>query len=210
MPQIGRSRGGIVERTLQFKNINLIIKLPLSSRGLHQPSRRGPQGPAGSIGGRSGRNGWSDAGDDQGPASAAGLCSSAAGSPGGGNAIGLGSCPPAKRTSASTRLSTDGWVENRSEKPVRGLSTHISITAEVAPGSSPRPSILRSAEIMASGFLVSSTEPESARNSRERESASRMNRDKIHAIAINATAIRIASPAPPRPRPLSPPRRLKK
>jgi len=50
--------------------------------------------------------------------------------------------------------------------PSRGLSMHISITAEVAPGSSPRPSILRSAEIMASGFLVSSTEPASARNSR--------------------------------------------
>ena len=47
--------------------------------------------------------------------------------------------------------------------PSRGLSTHISITAEVAPSSSPRFSILRSAMIMASGFLVSSTEPASAR-----------------------------------------------
>ena len=54
---------------------------------------------------------------------------------------------------------------------------HISITEEVAPGNSPRPSILRSAEIMASGFLVSSTEPASARNSRERDSASRMTND---------------------------------
>ena len=65
-----------------------------------------------------------------------------------------------------TRASTGGWVSNRLEKPSRGLSMHISITAEVAPASSPRPSILRSAEIMASGFLVSSTEPASARNSR--------------------------------------------
>ena len=54
---------------------------------------------------------------------------------------------------------------------------HISITAEVAPGNSPRPSILRKAEIMASGFLVSSTEPASARNSRERDKASRMMND---------------------------------
>ncbi len=54
---------------------------------------------------------------------------------------------------------------------------HISITADVAPGSSPRPSILRSAEIMASGFFVSSTEPASARYSRERDSARRMTND---------------------------------
>jgi hypothetical protein len=80
-------------------------------------------------------------------------------------------------TKAATRLSTDGWVSNNSPKPWRGLSTHISITAEVAPGSSPRLSILRSAKIMASGFLVSSTEPASARNSRERDSASRMTND---------------------------------
>ena len=43
---------------------------------------------------------------------------------------------------------------------------HISITAEFAPDISLRPSILRSAEIMASGFFVSSTEPASARYSR--------------------------------------------
>ena len=74
----------------------------------------------------------------------------------------------------------------------RGLSTHISITAEVAPSSSPRPSILRSAEIIASGFLVSSTEPASARNSRERDSAKRMTTERNQASAISAIAIRMA------------------
>ena len=54
---------------------------------------------------------------------------------------------------------------------------HISMTAEVAPGSSPRPSILRSAEIMESGFFVNYTETASARNSRERDSAKRMRKD---------------------------------
>ena len=62
-----------------------------------------------------------------------------------------------------------GWVAKRLEKPVRGLSMHISITAEVEPSSSPRPSILRSAEIIASGFLVSSTAPASARFAPARE-----------------------------------------
>ena len=58
---------------------------------------------------------------------------------------------------------------------------HISITAELARSSSPRPSILRSAEIIASGFLVSSTEPASARNSRRRDSAKRMTIDSSQA-----------------------------
>src|SRR5215210_673458 len=97
------------------------------------------------------------------------------------------------------RASTEGWVANRSAKPSRGLSMHISITAEVAPSSSPRFSILRSAEIIASGFLVSSTEPASARNSRERDSAKRTTSDRNQASAISATAIRIAMIAPPPP-----------
>src|SRR5690348_13682090 len=91
---------------------------------------------------------------------------------------------------------------------------HISMIDEVAPGSSPRPSILRSAEIMASGFLVSSTEPASARNSRDRDSASLTSCDSAQATTISTTAttmIRIAAPPlppflsllpPPRP-PLS-------
>src|SRR6478752_3905035 len=88
-----------------------------------------------------------------------------------------------------------------SAKPSRGLSTQSSITAAVASGSSPRPSILRSAEIMASGFFVSSTEPASARNSRERDSASRTTSDSAQASAINATARMMTKTAPP-PEPL--------
>src|SRR5215475_8729274 len=87
-----------------------------------------------------------------------------------------------------------------SAKPSRGLSTQSSITAEVASGSSPRPSILRSAEIIASGFLVSSTEPASARNSRERDSASLTSCDSAQATMIRTTATRImrmAAPPPP-------------
>src|SRR5206468_1916208 len=79
------------------------------------------------------------------------------------------------------RLSTEGCVANTSAKPWRGLSMHISITAELARSISPRPSILRSAVIMASGFLVSSTEPASARYSRWRDSARRMTTDRIQA-----------------------------
>src|ERR1700735_3998496 len=122
-----------------------------------------------------------------------------------GSASGPGSCPPANFTSACTRLSTDGWVANRSEKPSRGLSTHNSITAEVAPGNSPRPSILRSAEIMASGFFVSSTEPASASNSRERDSASRTSCDNSQASAISAPARMMTMMAPPPELFLSPP-----
>ena len=73
------------------------------------------------------------------------------------------------------------------------------MTAEVAPGSSPRFSILRSAEIIASGFFVSSTDPASASNSRDRDSASRTICDNSHASAINATAMmttRMAAPPP--------------
>src|SRR6266581_3943302 len=108
-----------------------------------------------------------------------------------------GSCPPANFTSAWTRESTEGWVANRSAKPSRGLSTHNSITAEVAPTSSPRPSILRSAEIMASGFLVSSTEPASASSSRDRDSASLTTCDNSQARMISAIATITMMIAPP-------------
>src|SRR5882757_5012370 len=111
------------------------------------------------------------------------------------------SCPPANFTSAWTRESTEGWVANRSAKPSRGLSTHNSMTAEVAPGSSPRFSILRSAEIMASGFFVSSTDPASASSSRERDSASLTTCDSSQASRIRATAMITTMIAPP-PEPL--------
>src|SRR6266700_3957085 len=114
-----------------------------------------------------------------------------------GSASRPGSCPPANFTSAWTRESTEGWVANRSAKPSRGLSTHNSITAEVAPGSSPRFSILRSAEIMASGFFVSSTEPASARYSRERDSASLTTCDTSQATTISTTAMMMTTMAPP-------------
>src|SRR5205823_10661117 len=71
------------------------------------------------------------------------------------------------------------------------------MTADVAPGSSPRFSILRSAVIMASGFLVSSTEPASASNSRDRDSASLTTCDNSQASRISATAMMIAMIAPP-------------
>src|ERR1700710_1191255 len=116
-----------------------------------------------------------------------------------GSASGPGSWPPANLTSAATRESTEGGVANRSANPSRGLSGHISITAEVAPGSSPRFSILRSAEIMASGFLVSSTDPASASSSRERDSASLTTCDNSPASRINATAMMTTTIAPPPP-----------
>src|SRR6266576_1260964 len=114
-----------------------------------------------------------------------------------GSASRPGSCPPANFTSAWTRESTEGWVANRSAKPSRGLSTHNSITAEVAPGSSPRFSILRSAVIMASGFFVSSTEPASASSSRDRDSASLTTCDNSEASMISATATITTMMAPP-------------
>src|SRR4030081_3029906 len=113
-----------------------------------------------------------------------------------------GSWPPANFTSAWTRESTEGWVANRSAKPSRGLSTHNSITAEVAPGSSPRFSILRSAEIMASGFFVSSTDPASASSSRDRDSASFTTCDNSQASMISATARMTTKMAAPPPEPL--------
>src|SRR6266487_2341503 len=110
-----------------------------------------------------------------------------------------GSCPPANFTSAWTRESTEGWVANRSAKPSRGLSTHNSITADVAPGSSPRFSILRSDEIMASGFFVSSTDPASASSSRDRDSASFTTCDNSQASMISTTARMTTKIAPPEP-----------
>src|SRR5712691_9258623 len=119
-----------------------------------------------------------------------------------GSASRPGSCPPANFTSAWTRESTEGWVANRSAKPSRGLSTHNSITAEVAPGSSPRFSILRNAEIMASGFLVNSTEPASASSSRDRDSANFTTCDNSQASTISAIATMTTTIAPPPPDPL--------
>src|SRR6266702_1012514 len=124
-------------------------------------------------------------------------CSSCTSASSVGGGSGPGSWPPANLTSASTRDCTDGWVANRSAKPSRGLSRHSSITAEVAPGSSPRFSILRSAEIMASGFFVSSTEPASARYSRERDSASLTTCDTSQATTISTTAMMMTTIAPP-------------
>src|SRR5260221_9526485 len=95
------------------------------------------------------------------------------------------------------RCSIGGWVAKRSENSSRGLSRHISMTAEVAPTNSPRPSILRSAEIMASGFLVSSTEPASASSSRDRESASLTTCDNSQASMISAIATITMMIAPP-------------
>src|ERR1700759_788759 len=92
-----------------------------------------------------------------------------------------------------------------SAKPSRGLSTQSSITAEVASGNSPRPSILRSAEIMASGFLVSSTGPAPARYSRERDSAILTSCDSAQATMIKTTAstmTRMAARPPPLRSPL--------
>src|SRR5262249_30891608 len=114
-----------------------------------------------------------------------------------GGAGGRGWRPPANCTSLSTGDCTEGWVANRSANPSRGLSTQSSITAEVAPGSSPRPSILRSAVIMASGFFVSSTEPASARYSRERDSASFTTCESSQATTISAIAMMTTMTAPP-------------
>src|SRR5438552_14374502 len=161
--------------------------------GATQAQTRRPQGPRetpGSSRGPRRSGGWS----------AGTGCSG--GSPGpsavsDGSASRPGSCPPAYCTSARTRESTEGWVANRSAKPSRGLSTHNSITADVAPGSSPRPSILRSAEIMASGFFVSSTDPASASNSRERDKASLTTCESSQASRISATATMTMITAPP-------------
>src|SRR5215216_6493908 len=95
------------------------------------------------------------------------------------------------------RSSIGGWVAKRSAKPERGLSTHISMSPDGTPSSSPLPAIFISAEIIASGFLVSSTEPASARYSRERESAKRITSESAQAMAISASAMRIARKAPP-------------
>src|SRR4051812_47892849 len=148
------------------------------------------QGPCRSAGGASGRS----------------ACVSGSSVPSAGGGSGPGSWPPANFTSASTRDCTEGWVANRSAKPSRGLSRQSSITAEVAPGSSPRFSILRSAEIMASGSFVSSTEPASARYSRERasgryrregESATLPTGNITHATTISTTAMMMTITAPP-------------
>src|SRR6202166_3988237 len=161
-----------------------------------------PQGPraardGSSLQGPEGASGWTS------PVEAGcSAPSSGSSSVSDGSASRSGSCPPANFTSACTRESTEGWVANRSANPSRGLSTHNSMIAEVAPGSSPRFSILRSAEIMASGFLVSSTDPASASNSRERDSASRTSCDNSQARASRATAMMTTTMTAPPPEPL--------
>src|SRR5258708_29835736 len=52
---------------------------------------------------------------------------------------------------------------------------------------------------MASGFFVSSTEPASAKSSRDRDNASRTTSDSAQASAISATARIITKMAPPPP-----------
>ena len=91
---------------------------------------------------------------------------------------------------------TDGWRKYR-QIPRAGCRCTFPSLPNWRWRISPRPSILRSAEIMASGFLVSSTEPASARYSRCRDSAKRMTMDKIQTTAISTTAIMMAMPAPP-------------
>src|SRR6185436_10719444 len=76
---------------------------------------------------------------------------------------------------------------------------HISMMPDGTAGISDRPSILRSALIIASGFFVNSTEPASARYSRERDSANRITSDRNQAIAMITSAITIAANPPPPP-----------
>jgi len=154
--------------------------------------------PPSVIGGSAGRNGFGDSAPaGSGSASGWGISSGSAGRVG--RIVAAGELDQGGNAAFDRRM-----VANRSAKPSRGLSMHISMTAEVAPSSSPRPSILRSAEIMASGFLVSSTEPASARNSRFLDSAKRIAVESSHAAATSATAMMIASPPPPLPRSLLP------
>src|SRR5690606_40888661 len=67
--------------------------------------------------------------------------------------------PPPNFTRASMRLLIGGWVANRPEKPASALfSRNMPRTSSGACSRGP-PEILRRAEIIASGFLVSSTAP---------------------------------------------------
>jgi len=77
--------------------------------------------------------------------------------------IDQGSCPPAEfHDRPRCACSIGGWLAKRSENSSRGcVHAHFHDRRSCAPASSPRPSILRSAEIIASGFLVNSTEPAS-------------------------------------------------
>ena len=72
----------------------------------------------------------------------------------------------------------------------------MSITPDGTPSISARPEILSRAEIIASGFLVSSTAPASARYSRERDSDSRISTARNHEIAITAMPTTMASALP--------------
>ncbi len=97
--------------------------------------------------------------------------------------------------------SADGW--RRARRGRTGADDRETFPAP-APGAwiSECPAILRSAEIMASGSLVSSTEPASARNSRLRDRAKESAMASRRAMMKMATAMRMRTMAPPPPPPL--------
>lgn len=88
-------------------------------------------------------------------------------------AAGAAARPPANFTSAAMRFSIGGCVAKTLMKSECGFSMNISRTSDGA-FTAALPEIFCSAEIIASGFLVSSTAPASARYSRFRESANRI------------------------------------
>ena len=76
------------------------------------------------------------------------------------------------------RCSSGGWVANRAGTPLSfGVSMKKACMREGMSGIAAWPSILRRAEIIASGSFVSSTDPASAMNSRAREMARRINNE---------------------------------
>src|SRR5437588_5383000 len=100
--------------------------------------------------------------------------------------------PPPYLTMAATLSSTDGWVANRPDTGrIAGVSMKKACMRDGMSGIAEWPSILRNALIIASGFLVKSTEPASAMNSRERDMAKRMTIESPQEIAMIAIAIRI-------------------
>ena len=113
----------------------LVLARRSPGTGPREPAGR--RCPANVTGGSAGRNGLGGAPCRlfHGPGARLLCCSRASCSDAcsSGRSSGPGSWPPANLTSASIRLSIGGCVANRSAKPSRGLSMHISITAEVAP-----------------------------------------------------------------------------
>jgi len=98
------------------------------------------------------------------------------------------------------RSSTEGCVANHPPSGnSAGLSMKKACIREGIEGIAACASIFRSAEIIASGFLVSSADPASARYSREREIAKRINTEAPKLNAMIARAITMASMAPPPP-----------